>query len=288
MTTGTRTHAWDGSTQAGLYAYISNTISLVSAVGLTIVPGSDTTPGSAGATTTGSGVQGSVTFQFPDSLQSTMPIYLRLQFSTDSVPRPFVAWSVGSGLNGSYAPVQPLVNGNTGQTSPVGPLTSYACYTDGTFALVLGYGVVNGGVTNNSLLSLVVDRDRNTAGVAQGSGYLVEGTVSSTGTQTCSRSLYGPASADVNYNFQPVLFPSISATSSAEGANVNVFRHYSMTPGVKPHVGMLSYFSSEFGALTPFTATVLGGSHTYMPMGSAMNYWSANPIVTHCCAIRWE
>ncbi len=282
MTTATRTYSWGYSSTANTGEWITNTVQLLTSVGL--VSSDDTTAPSASYNAD----MGGVTFALPDNSSfSGMPIYLRVNFNVVQ-GAPYVTFYVGSAKTGTTI-TTPNVSGQTGgSSSQINSLTSYACYVDGTFAMVLGYAANSGSTANNCIMSVVIDRDRNTSGAAQGSGYLVEFPPSTYGTTVYSRALYGPSSGDVMTAFVPALVPSTTALTSAEGANVNVFRHYSMSPGVKPHVGMLTYFTSEFGALTPFTATVLGSAHTYLPMGSAMNYWSSNPRAQHCCAIRWE
>lgn len=287
MTTATRTHSWKNDTTNNILAFISNTKSLITSVGLTVTD--DTTVSSPG-TGFANDNYGTVTFALPDTLQATTPIFISLRFGSDGNARPNVIHTVGSQKDGSGSVTSPNMasnHGNPGGTYQES-ITSYASYADGTFAMVLGYGASSSVTNNNALASLVVDRARTNAGVAQAAGYLAEGNYVSFSSQPQARSFYGPASPAAGTQFIPSLIPSQNAVSTAEGANVNVFRHYSMVPGVRPQVGMLTYFNSEFGALTPFSATVLGSAHTYLPMGYAMNYWSANVYKEHCCAIRWE
>lgn len=290
MTTATSTFAWSNASGAAAQIWLSGVHDLLIAAGLTqttdtgqlntsVVPG----------TPTSNAVIGYQIFKFPDTLQATTPIFLKVSYQSDAANRPLVLASVASGTNGAGTMSvpgfdTPAASQNTLQS----PLTSYACYVDGTFSMVLGYAAFNGVTNSNCLCAIVVDRARDATGTAISAGFLAEsfGGPGTYGAQ--SRSLFGASSPALDNSFMPAMVPSGHAPSSSEGANVNVFRHYMMTPGVKPSLGSLTYFNAEFGALTPFTATVLGSAHTWLPMGVAMTHWSVNQNVVHCGAIRWE
>lgn len=293
MTTATSTFSFSNADLASQKVWLNGIKDLILAAGLTQT--SDTgqldVTGMASLVTAG-GVIGYWVFKFPDTLQSTAPIFLKVVPANDaSAGRPSVSCQVAASTDGAgtLATMQ-FTSPGTSVGQPSGAfqsaLTSYACYTDGTFTMVLGYGLMAVGSTNNCFYGMVVDRARSSTGVALGTGFLCEGASPSTGAVS-SRSMYGAASPAVSANM-PSLIPSQTAVSSSDGANVNVFRHYMMVPGVKPALGVLTYFSAEFGALSPFTATVLGSSHTYLPMGLSMTNWSAAGAATHCGAIRWE
>ncbi len=285
MTTAIRTFTFKNDTSANITDWISQVRQLVTSAGL-VSTGNVLIPDPSPSATD----FGYSTFQFPDTLQSTTPIFVKLNFG-NYLGLAYITVNVGSAVDASFNVTAPLIAGATGTLSGsnLENLKSYACYVDGTFSMVLGHTAREGRDNNNCLLSLVIDRARNSTGVAQSSGYLVETPQQTFGYGSpSSRSMYGPSSPAASNAFIPAMIPSITAVTTAEGPNVNVFRHYSMTPGVRPHVGMLTYLNSEFGALTPFSATVLGSAHTYMPMGYAMNYWSSNQVRDHCCAIRWE
>lgn len=288
MTTATASFAFRIDSAANAQVWVDGVKDLITAAGLVQTTDAGQLDSSSITSTPGySSGFGYHMFKFPDTQQSTMPIFVRLTYGTNQ-GYPSVQYIVGASTNGAGSISDPIVNGSTGINGSSTVVNSYACYTGGTFNMVLGYGIASGIENNNCVLSLAVDRARDAAGTSLNNGYLAEGASGTFGVQVLSRSWYGPGSPAANYNFMPSLIPSNSAPSTAEGPNVNVFRHYSMVPGVRPQLGMLTYMYSEFGALTPFTATVLGAQHTYMPMGYAMNYWSANAQKTHCCAIRWE
>jgi hypothetical protein len=299
MTTSTTSLAWSVATAAGVNAWVTSINTLFTTVGL--VATSDTgqvaNTGAVGALS-GNGTRGYQVFKFPDTLQATQPIFIRADFNANSSAFPYVKLTVGSSTNGAGTIGTPQVTTllSAITSTYLTPLNSYACYNDGTFACVLGAFVNtdDGSINNNAITAMVIDRARSSTGTALVDGYLVEYPDNITST-VHYRSIYGSSSPAVNNFAIPSLIPSITATGSAAGTNVNVFRHYMMTPGVTPSLGCLSYFNSEFGALTPFTATVLGSSHTYLPMGLSMNQWSATAANapsgtgrTHCCAIRWE
>lgn len=246
------------------------------------------------------------TFRFPDALQTSKPIILRVDYRLYSSYYPYVAFTVGDGTDGAGnfigATFTPgTLTGMNTSTYNTSAVSNYACYVDGTFSCVLGIGIntANTLSANTHMAAVIVDRERNNSGVAQAGGYLCEGTTVAN-TFSSSRSMYG-SNPPATSGMVPALVPSMMAPSTAEGTNVNVFRHYMMTPGVKPSLGSLTYLYGEFGAFTPITVSVLGAQHTYMPMGRALPGWSANAALLaygggpggantydYCGMIRWE
>jgi len=290
MTTATSNFSWSNASGTTAKAWLNAVNDLVIAAGL--VATSDTgqldltaTPSSFGA----SASFGYRVYKFPDTLQSTTPIFVKLTLANDSSGRPIVTAQVSGATDGAGALSTPRFDVNsTSMGTFQASLNSYACYVDGTFTMVLGHTYKASDVVNNAVCALVIDRARDATGTALAGGFLCESNTTPQASATQSRSMFGSASPALDANFVPGLVPSKAAISSSAGANVNVFRHYMMVPGVAPSLGSLTYFNAEFGALTPFTATVLGSSHTWLPVGVAMNYWSANQIAAHCAAIRWE
>jgi hypothetical protein len=290
VTTATSTFTWSNTDWGTARAWIDGVHDLIIAAGLVVAGDtgqldSSTISGSISANNN----FGFHVFAFPDTLQATRPIFLRLDYSTDQGNHALVLATVSSATNGSGTLATPLVA--TGNVNNAGAfqasITSYACYVDGTFSMVLGYGFSSGATNGNCVAGLVIDRARDATGTATAAGYLCEAVPQQFSAYALCRSMYGAASPAAGGG-APSLVPDPNAAGSSEGANVNVFRHFMMVPGVRPSLGCLTYFASEFGALTPFTATVLGSAHTWLPMGVAMTYWSANGKIAHCGAIRWE
>lgn len=293
MTTATATFSWKNDSLAAAKQWIDGTKNLILAAGMSQASdGGQLNTDTLGSPANSNSVYGYHVFRFPDTLFNTAPIYVKATYAVSTYGYPSVNFTVSAGTDSIGNLSSPLLSSGTGvpNNNFQDNVTSYACYVDGTFSVVLGYGIVsaNSQTTMNSVACMVVDRARTATGAATGAGFLAESCAGSFISQATSRSIYGGASPNPNGNFVPSLVPSTTAISSAEGPNINVFRHYMMVPGVRPAVGMLTYFNNELGALTPFTATVLGSAHTYLPMGIAMTNWSANPAAAHCCAIRWE
>ncbi len=305
MTTATKTYDWSTNTVTAIRGWIEGTRDLILEAGLTQASDSGQLDPAAiaGGTAGASSVNhGYMVFRFPGALGASRPVFLKLSFHHDSEKRAQIKAEVSTSTDGNGVPSSgtsfkcetgPYYNLGQGVVLPTGG-TSYACYVDGYFGMVLGYG--NGGSfanpsyqDHNCVLNLVIERARNSDGSTYNDGLLVEGasqTFYSNGASSrCI--MYGGGSPAQN-NFIPALIPSFAATTTADGPNVNVFRHYSMVPGVHPQTGMLTYLLTEIGPLTPFTVPVLGQNRTYLPVGYAMNQWSARPSATHACAIRWE
>jgi len=294
MTTATSSFIWSVSSAAATKVWIDAANSLLTTVGLVRTTDTgqlDTT--TIVSTPAANSTIGYHVYKFPDTLQATTPIIIRLNYSVNASSLLRINIDVGATTNGAGTVAVPLL-AMAAAANPASPpataIPSYACYIDGTFTMVLGHNFQAGNFSNNSVAALVVDRARDNTGTALAAGFLAESPAFSQATSSQSRSLYGAGSPATSSAFIPALIPSRNAVGSADGTNINVFRHYMMVPGVRPSLGALSYFTGELAALTPITVPVLGTNHTYLPMGPSMTHWSAaiTPDTTHCCAIRWE
>lgn len=234
-------------------------------------------------------------WKFPDALQSTTPIFIKVEYmnSTGSATVVGMKVSVASSTDGAgtlTTTAGPVFGpyGGTGLGAFAASRVSYACYTDGTFALIMAKDAQSAALTtNNTLLSLVIDRARNNSGVAQSGGYLVSAQSANGFVQ--HRHMYGTNTTAVTLG-PPFLMPNFAAVSSIEGTNVNAVRVYMQTPGIHPSLGFLAYYNNEIADLTPQTFTILGSSHTYLPVARAFNNWNGGftTSIDVCGMIRWE
>lgn len=297
MTTVTRTFTWAFGNSTALNAAINEVHTILSTAGLTQTTDtgqialSGNTWVNAAATSYGYEI-----WKFPDALQSTTPIYIRVDYkSGSSASYPYFAFTVGGSTDGAgtltttAGPTTGPIGLNVGSSlNTSSPINSYACYTDSTFALVLGKGAYLTGSNNVAFASFVIDRPRSSTGVAQSGGFLLSYAVPGS-TGVTNRHWYG-VNTLATTNYAAVHYPNPNITGTVEGTSINVMRAYMATPGIHPSLGYLGYFTTEIADLTPQTFTVLGSSHTYMPMGTSFNNLNniSGAAATMAAMIRWE
>lgn len=291
MTTVTRTFTWLNTTSAQLQAWVAEVDTILSTAGL--LKTTDTGQINIGSlvwSAAGSTNYGYQIWKFPDALQATTPIFIRMEYmNSTNASNPSIKVSVASSTDGAgtltttAGPITGPFTSNPGSATIAASRVSYCCYTDSTFALVLAKDAAVSNTYNNSLLPMAIDRQRSTAGVAQAGAYLAS--IGVYGSTLSHRHWYGAPTLAATAG-SPMLFPNPAAVGSVEGTNVNVFRPYMQTPGVHPSLGALAYYYAEISDLTPQTFTILGANHTYLPVGRAFNYW--NSSTETCAMIRWE
>lgn len=293
MTTATSSFVFRNSTSAQLRVWTAAVTSLLAASGL--VQTSDTgqiNTATVNWTNSAGVLHGYQIWRFNDTLQATAPIFLRFEYrsSASLATAPKVTLFAGPATDGAgnlTGVVSPeLIGSQATVLPPATAISSYACHTDGTLALCLGRLYIPGGVTGNSILSLIIDRVRDATGTALTAGYAAE--VGAPETVSTFSAHVNPTASSTLANGVPSLVPDMAAVTAAAGVDVQLFRHYAMTPAVRPLLGALTYINGDITALTPVSVTVLGTAHTYLPVGVGATSWSASNGISHVLAMRWE
>lgn len=209
-------------------------------------------------------------YRFNDPLQSTAPIFIKLEFGTSAssanTPGAWVTIGTGSDGAGNITGVlmarTPVNRAAALSGSAAWPV--YVCVKDGFFGLAAFHG--NGGVNRGGIL-LVVERVKDDAAANLDEAiYVLSG----------SLSLNSPTGQVIVFS-SGAIYTGVAchipqgATASVVGSDVQVFRHFPPTPRLRYSSGVCTYVNSEFasGTASAFTLALVGSTpRTYIPLGN--------------------
>lgn len=238
-------------------------------------------------------------WRFDDDLQSTNPIYFKLEYgrgNTASVPGLWVTVGKGSdgagNITGTLIPRNSLVGANTatGAMSRSGTGTGYAMYDNCCLALV----PFAEGFTGNGNPTLILERSRNDQGQPTGAGMtLVTGAsnaalaAGATGAvaSLCAVNYANPTS--ICWGAIPVVLPTSingvalgASTSLAAGSIGPVFPWIAYVPGISPWqcLTAMTYAAGDAPSGI-FQTHNLGLERSYLaiPLSVGMCGFSASP-----------
>jgi hypothetical protein len=246
--------------------------------------------------TTGNQVAGYEIWRFNDALQSSFPIFFKLEYGTSTVGSS-ASWAdcdqitvtVGTGSNGSgditdIFSARQCFSGSyfsSNDTNDTGQRTSYLCHLPGY--LGLGYKTLSG---NNASSGLVIGRmpDANGAPTANGA-YVYSGN-----RDNAALSIGMTNGAGLNYAVGSAAMCFVPANySQAIGGVTQVFPHYVVDPMPKVLHTICTVNNGEVGAGTVFDATLVGTTtRTYVSIGMTMGYGSSFSGTSRGVALLWE
>lgn len=280
-------------TDADLRTFIINVHAALTALGLVqtgdtgqVNTATVTRPGSANTSS------GYSVWRFDDALQSTRPVYMKLEFGSGGGVANFSIWlTVGSATDGAGTLIgtvvsQRMQSPNTGtQTTPV---PAYASGDTGRLALVLG--------TGGQINMLLVERTRDGSGSVTAEG-IVAVTIGSS-TQRFSWVPYSDFLAAFSGSAVPVLVPGtgLSAASGARSldgtkALVGLFPIFPTPAGPIKNVmiGMLFYFAQDLTFLYDYQVSLFGAAATYRAVGFSVNITNASGgVVAMSLLLRYQ
>ena len=229
-------------------------------------------------------------FKFNDTLQSTSPIFIKLEFGTGtSASNPQMWITIGSGSNGSGT-----INGTAGTRVACGPgaallstVTNYVsryCYntTQGFLGMVFKIGGIS--TSNDTVFGFFVFRSVNSAGNATAdSVMLLTNSSSATGTSSSGNMQvisYNLSAAYLNSNPIAVStgwgYVPFGSTGTLEGTAGQIFPVFqwagsSSVPGYGVTNALALCLQSEINIGSTVTVTVLGSvSLTYVNVASGV------------------
>jgi hypothetical protein len=293
MTTASTNTTIANTSNATFQAWVSEVLTnLVTNCGMTqtadtgqINPATVALPG-AGATSAGYAI-----LAFNDTLQSTAPIYLKLEFGTGATTVAPGLWiTIGTGSNGSGTLTGTVgtrvYTGANGAPQSTGTnYTSRYCYNAslGIAWMVLKIGSQSVGSPNSSSGGFVVFRSVNSSGAPTASSATLwsqsVGTTISPDPPYSQAILYGPATvAGPTTNLtNSVAYVPFSVTSTLVGTNGQVFPCF-QNAGIStaPGLGVTSQAAfcllSEVAVNATVSMTILGSTPvTYISVGSAFS-----------------
>lgn len=294
----------DLTTDAGFRAWGSAISAALTAVGLVRVTGETGIIDWSTATRAAGGFD---LYRFDDALQATRPVFVKIGI-------------VAGGWSGSRCPANVCIgNGTDGSGNMTGVFTdttisgsgvassfgaysslsntgsplrnNYVCFSGGMLALAWG---VNPSADNSSHF-FAVSRTVNDVGNATGDGVALFKMASSNGAKAqlnCQVLNFNTPQILANTSATDTCYIPQSVTASLIGSTPQVFKHYVMTPKVRPVPVLLSFFNSEIAIGDDFTVKPIGGSsgtsRTYMSLTGRCVYGSGNQSSTTSVAIIWE
>lgn len=228
---------------------------------------------------------GYVIGEFNDTLNSTAPIFFKLQFGTgNTAGSPAMQIQIGTGSTGAG-----VLNGVTGvnvaitpnantPTSTTTPYVTRACYNTSDGVLWLAWKLNGQSVTNVTLGGFLIARSNdNTGAPTADSTLLLSNSATSTGSTTSGFCQFISHLSGASYSTSP--FPSsnwcmwpFSVTGTLFGGNTEVSPCFQYTPviGVSNWYGLAFCGEIAVGSTTPAMALVGSTTHTYIAAGSIM------------------
>ena len=239
-------------------------------------------------------VQGYEVWRFADALQSTYPVYFRVDYGSGQTNnRPAMWFTIGSGiqsngnLTGVRSPITYTGNGHSllaGANSSANTLLTYYCGDTSRFVIAW----CAAGTGANSMLHMFASMERtvDANGSPTGDGVLLAFSDYNVRKQVAWQRTIGDYTA-VEESWG-ILMPN--TTSGVSGSNTAVYPlFHAAGPYLNPGLNLLSYFQGDFTANTSNALTFYGTSHTYMPLGNAaIHTTSRRAGAASTLMIRWE
>lgn len=242
------------------------------------------------ATTTKAGYE---IWRFNDSLQSTKPIYFRLDYGSNGVASgnsPCTWLTVGTGTDGAGTITGPgmIVTQSVSSATSSSNATSVvgAAYSTSSGACTILAGLQYNGSPVHAGLWMISRTCNETTGVTDGNGVWVYNTSTPSAPATAGAS-YNPA--NVYASSSTVAAGMLKNASVSTGSVVQLYKNYALIPVPTPINGALSYYTSDISAMSTFTSSPWGTSHTYLALGatnSSLHNWLVTGSVVG--AYIWE
>lgn len=227
-------------------------------------------------------------WRFNDSLQSTTPIFLKIEFGTGATANQPLIWiTIGNGSNGSGTLTgltsARIATSNAGSTSYGVTVTSTVTTYTSRFVYnpTLGFfgfaWKIGAALTDACSAAAFVFRSNDTTGAATSTSVSLLAGKSDTGTTT----MYNGLLQTLNYT-TGLLYPSAGAfaqmgwysthpfalTATLVGSTVDIDPVFYLSPSINVAVGLGRALKSEVAMGTAVSATLVGSTaHTYVQIG---------------------
>lgn len=210
-------------------------------------------------------------YRFADTLQTTAPIFIKIEFGMGSTLDTTFGWRLGvaTGTDGAGG-IGGFLFIQTGwisqaQSSYTGINNTWACHTAGVGWLAFHYESTSIG----SMFGFAISRTMDDAGAPSGEGISVYIKAISSNQGTVSLLRFVPTPTVIlnqNASQSPCAFP-FGLTDYKVGVDIQFFPHWTAAPKVRLNPYMFSYINADLTHASPITTTVIDGtSRTYMPL----------------------
>lgn len=244
------------------------------------------------ATNTNAGYQ---IWRMDDTQQGAAPVFFRIDFGTHSaLTNPRIQIGVGTGSNGSGT-----LNGVTlASITTCPPITTTAtsyttrmCAVDGAFCFVWALGVGNASSPAMSFFALCRSVDSSGVATADAAQVYRRTAAAADGSSDVQVILYA-SSSTVTAAIGSQCLVHYGVSSSLVGGNAQVYKHYMITPRVRPHPWILTTIAAEIGNNTQFQATPIGVTQrNYISTGVEGVKFAGVALpasANYCIAFIWE
>lgn len=236
-----------------------------------------------------------------DSMHATAPLYFKIEYGTgSSYPNmPGIWYSLGKGSDGAGNLVSPFFESEGGRaantTSPTpGSHPTYVCVVDGAFWFSFKPGSVSANASQFFFLARSVGADGEPS--AEGVTVLSRRNETNLSRQNSPQfAVYDYASqvafaSELNVNRYSLSTVWGAVTSSLVASSPQVYKHYTLTPRVRPNPYLLTVLPAEIGVNSQFEAQVISGRpRTYISLpGESMGAPAHNASTSYTAAPVWE
>ena len=286
MATATASIAPYNGTLATMRAFAQFISDNIQAFGM--VKTADTGQTAASALPIGSGslvVAGYEVFRFNDALQSTAPIYVKIEYGTYTTTIPCIWVTIGTSTDGAGNITGVIGPRTIFSSTAAASATPYASFISGGpngFRVAFYTGAQNVGY----ILIFSVERTKDAAGVDTADGCYFQGN-SYVGWACMYVPFTGSIRAQQVYPLVPVTFGTLSL---ADGSNVGMVPIHPMGkrgPG-NALSNLLVYYQPDTAAQVPVTVVYNGGSHVYVPLGVSPGATYLTNWVSYGFALLYE
>lgn len=246
---------------------------------------------------------GYVIGRFNDSLQSSYPVFFKLEFGTGSaVADPTIWITVGTSSNGSGT-----INGTSctrvmaspGNANNTGTFSSYFCYnpTYGVLWAALG---VNFGGTNHFAGFAICRGSTNTGAVNTDATYVLAANAATTGSGLCEQCI-NYANSNVRPstigNGNTFVYNVFASEAFADAAAPLLMPIYYLAPTITISAVACVVRTTDVGAGSTFTAAILGSTNlTFLNIGgsfglstaTAFSMSSTTGVSNFCLGLLWQ
>lgn len=236
-------------------------------------------------------------WRFNDSLQGTAPVFIRIDYGTHTATTaPRMQFTVGTGTNGSGTltgtalTTARVVHGSITQVTDTAR-QSYMCAVAGFFGFNWKVGA---GLTEASFF---ICRTCDATGAPSVTGAMVSWGAGTVASSTARQSLRFAATAAA-YTATTVIADQMLGvnyqvpTTSAVGADIQVFLGWTITPRVEPLFGVCGVYPAELAPGGTFPATLVGSTPrtflTWTTIGGPFGTKGASGSDGLCVAMLWE
>lgn len=232
-------------------------------------------------------------WRFNDSLQSSAPIYIKLEYGTSAASTRPGAWiTVGTGTNGAgtitgVASTRTTIHHSAGPVSTSTAYPSYLCVAEGFAGLLWKH---DAGASGISLFFFAVCRSVDTSGAPTTTGCYIYMKPSAVGPCNTAALRFTGGGYTVANNTSFCAVPGALTTSVDDSGNYQAYINFFPTPTVRPNLYICTTSFNDFSFATTFSVALIGSTpHTYIHLAGSGGYGSISGTPSnYSLAMLWE